>query len=152
MARPKLSNISLAALQAELQRRTKSLNELIAKRDALNVQIAALEGLEGEKAPKAPAKGKKRGPKAKKRATGKPLVEFVKDVLATAKKEMSIKDIEEAVKTAGYPTKAKTLYTPIFTALNKNKDVFKKVSKGKYALAGKKAVKAKAKKTEGTPF
>ena len=70
MARPKLSNVSTASLQAELQRRTARLSGLIAQRDKLDKQIAELQAVAGRPAaavPKPAAKAKGgRKPKAVK--------------------------------------------------------------------------------------
>jgi hypothetical protein len=140
MARPKLSVVSTASLQAELQRRIAKLSDLIAERDALDEQIADLQEMAGQ-APEAPAKaakkpGRKPGRKPKAvRATGKPLAEYVKEALAAAAQGMGLKDIEAAVLAAGYPTKAKTLYTPVMKVLPKVGA--KKVGRGVYALRGK---------------
>lgn len=143
MARPKLSVISTASLQAELQRRVGKLGDLIAERDALDKQIAELQGMAGQapKAPQAAAIAKKkpgRKPGRKPKAVwagSKPLAEYVKEVLAVAPQGMALKDIEAAVLAAGYPTKAKTLYTPIMKVLPKAGA--KKVGRGIYSLRGK---------------
>jgi hypothetical protein len=66
MPRHKLANVSLAALQAEIERRKGKLADMIAERDALNKQIAELEGL-ADDAP-APKARKKPGPKPGKKA------------------------------------------------------------------------------------
>jgi hypothetical protein len=68
MPRPKLSVVSTASLQAELQRRLAKLGDLVAQRDRLNAQIAELESVMGKpaaaEAPKAARRG--RPPKAAK--------------------------------------------------------------------------------------
>jgi hypothetical protein len=147
MARPKLSVVSTASLQAELQRRVAKLGDLIAQRDALDQQIAELQGLSGQapEAPQAAAIAKKkpgRKPKAV-RATGKPLAEYVREALTAAPKGMGLKDIEASVLAAGYPTKAKTLYTPIMKVLPTVGA--KKLARGVYGLRGKPGRKPAAK-------
>ena len=94
----------------------------------------------------APAKrGRKPGRKAKaKRATGKPLREYVHAVLAATDKGLHIKQIEAKVRAAGYPTTAKSIYNSLIAILKKD---FKKVEKGVYAVAaaanaGQKAARA----------
>jgi hypothetical protein len=126
MARPKLSVLSTATLQAELQRRLAKLGDLIAQRDALDKQIAELQELAGQasEAPQPAAKGgrkpgRRRGRKPAVRAAGKPLAEYVKEVLAAAPQGLGLKEIEKAVLAAGYPTRAKTLYTPVMKVLPK---------------------------------
>src|SRR5664280_1253930 len=106
MPRPKLSSISTSTLQAELQRRLAKLGDLIAQRDALDKQIAELQGLTEQvpAVPLAAAKARKkpgREPKAV-RATRRPLAEYVREVLAAATKGMGMKDIETAVLAVGY--------------------------------------------------
>jgi hypothetical protein len=150
MARPRLSVLSTATLQAELHRRLAKLGDLIAQRDALDKQIAELQELAGQ-APEAPqpaAKGgrkpgRRRGRKPAVRAAGKPLAEYVKEVLAAAPQGLGLKEIEKAVLAAGYPTRAKTLYTPVMKVLPKVGA--KKVGRGVYRLRGKPGRKPAAK-------
>ena len=56
MPRSRLANVPLAALQAEIARRTKALGKLIAQRDALNRQIAELQTISEPQAPRQVAK------------------------------------------------------------------------------------------------
>ena len=56
MPRSRLANVPLAALQAEIERRTKALGKLVAQRDALNRQIAELQAISEPQAPKPAAK------------------------------------------------------------------------------------------------
>jgi cell division protein FtsB len=44
MLRARFASVSITALQAEIQRRTRKLKKLIARRDRLNQQIAELQG------------------------------------------------------------------------------------------------------------
>jgi len=139
MARPALSNVSIAALKAEIDRRMKKLDSLKAQRDALDRQIAELEGAAGQAIRKPRRKsGPKPGRKPRaKRATDKPLAEHVRDALAKATRGMGVRQLEKAVLAAGYPTKAKDLYVPIMKALPKAGA--KRVAPGVYSLAGGKA-------------
>lgn len=135
MPRPKLSHISVAALQAEIKKRMSNLPKLIAQRDELNRRISELQGAKAPAAQVAPAR---KVPKAKaRRAGGKPLGMYVADALAAASKGLSVKEIERAVLKAGYPTAAKSIYNPIMKVLGKGG--FKKVRKGVYAAASAKA-------------
>ena len=156
MPRAKLSVISTAALQAEIQKRMSGLAKLIAQRDDLDRQIAELQGTNAPvtEAPAAVApaktKGKKRGrkpgPKAvavvapavagKAKTTRKPLAEYVKEALTSGPQK--IREIEKTVLVAGYPTKAANLYKPITKVLAQGG--FKRIEKGVYAL--KSAAKA----------
>jgi septal ring factor EnvC (AmiA/AmiB activator) len=109
MPRLKLSSISTSTLQAELQRRMAKLGDLIAQRDALDEQISELQGLAGQaqEAPQAAAAagktpGRKSGRKPKAvPPAGKPLAEYVREVLAATTLGMGMTDIEEAVLAAG---------------------------------------------------
>jgi hypothetical protein len=148
MPRPKLSSVSIFTLQAELQRRLAKLGDLLAQRDALDKEIAELDALAGQAVavPPAPAKaGKKRGrkpgrkPKAV-RSMDWPLAEYVKEALVAAPQGMGIKDIEAAVFSAGYPTRAKTLYTSVVKVLAKIGA--KRLGRGVYGLRGKPGRKA----------
>ena len=82
MPRISLKNVSVATIQAELQRRQSQLPALIAQRDALDRQIGELQPLAEEAAPApAMAPGRKAGRKAKPKKTkagrkrGKPTAE-----------------------------------------------------------------------------
>jgi chorismate mutase len=66
MPRIALSRASLAALQNEIQRRTKNLAKMIAERDALNEHIAEIEAVVGPQQPV--RRGKKPGPKPGRKA------------------------------------------------------------------------------------
>jgi hypothetical protein len=129
MPRLALSGISIAALKKEIERRAAKLAALKAQRDALDGRIAEIEGVVGE----APKAGKKRGRKPKpKRATGKPLIEYIREVLAAA--PLGIKEIEAKILASGYPTTADSIYKPIMAILGKH---FKKLDRGVYGLKGK---------------
>ena len=155
MPRIALSNISIATLRKEIDRRLAKLDALKAHRDALDKQIAELEGHAAE-APRKPSRKPGRKPQRKpgrkpkaRRAAGKPLAEYVKEALAKAPNGLSVKEIEKAVLAAGYPTAAKTIYNPIMKVLAKGG--FKKLDRGIYGLkgaakAGRKAGKKAAKK------
>ena len=139
MARHKLSDIPVATLQKEIQRRMSKLAGLIAQRDELNRQIADLGGA----AVAAPKAARKPGRKARApRAGGKTLSEYVRGVLAKAANGLHVREIEAKVLAAGYPTRAKTIYNPVMKVLAKG---FKKVQRGIYALkAGAVAAMKKA--------
>lgn len=156
MPRPKLSTVSLASLQAEIERRKGKLARMVVERDALNQQIAELGALAGPQQPaplaptSAPKPGKKPGPKPGKkapaqRATGRTLAQYVHEVLAAAARGLSLKEIEAKVLAAGYPTKAASIYKQVMKVLSKG---FKRVKRGVYAVeaavvkAGKKAAQA----------
>ncbi len=148
MPRPSLSSISTAALKNEIKRRTRNLNSLKAKRDALDKQIAELEGAAGWAMKKS---GRKPGRKPRaKRAAGKPLAEYIRDTLAKAPKGLRVTEIAKAVLAAGYQTKAKNVYKPVTKVLAR--DEFKRLDRGVYGLKGTaKAAKRVSKKAATKP-
>ena len=62
----------------------------------------------------------------------KPLIEYIKDVLAKAKDGMRVKDAMAAVQKAGYKTHSRDFYGLVATALRDGP--FLKVSRGVYRL------------------
>ena len=156
MARPKLSNIPTETLVKELARREAKLEQLKAERARLDKEIAQFENVAGgakvAAAKPAPARRGGRPRKAARptRGGGKPLSQYLKDVLAGKPGGMDLKLIEQAVKDAGYPTTAKTLYNPILKIMRGDKS-FKKVSRGTYALKAGDSAAAPAKKPGRKP-
>jgi hypothetical protein len=75
------------------------------------------------------AKKVKRG----RRATGKPLADYLKQVLSKAEGPMRAKDIVPAVRKTEYKTFSKDFYGIVATAL-RDKKTFKRVSRGVYTL------------------
>jgi transposase InsO family protein len=145
--------MTIAELQRQLAARERQVKRLLAERGKVAKQLAdvdrQIEALGG----KAPAAKKRPGRKpskgaAKRRARRmpknvKPLVEYVKDVLAGAKAGLRVKDVEAAVKKAGYKTFSKEFYGQVAVALREGP--FQKVSRGVYKLKGaKKVAKRKA--------
>lgn len=153
MPRIPLAQVSIDDLKAEIARRAKkaakNLGKLLKQRAKLDKAIADLQSLAGhvpaflaKATPATVTPSSKPGPMPKAmRATGKPLGEYVIQVLDAAGKGLHIKEIEAAVRKAGYPTKAKALYNQIATVVSKGS--FEKVRKGIYALATGKNVPAK---------
>jgi hypothetical protein len=136
----------LAARKAQLTKALAERKKLAARLAALDRDIAALGGKapsrRGRKGPKAKPKaraGKKKGKAAakktvRKRATGRPLVEYIVDVLANAKDGMRIKNVMAAVKKAGYKSLSKDFYGIVAATLRDDKR-FAKVSRGVYKNA-----------------
>jgi copper chaperone CopZ len=133
---------ALAKLSTVIQRRArkayKQLSKLLKEVDKLEAQLEELEPLAKTVfTPAAKAKpGRKPHPKPAagktvKRATGKSLGEYVSQVLSEASKGLNIKKIEAAVRKAGYPTMAKSIYNPIMKVLGKGG--FKRLEAGVYA-------------------
>jgi hypothetical protein len=150
MPRHALSNVSIAALRNEIERRMVKLDALKAQRGALDKQIAELEGLAAG-APKVDRKpGRKLDRKLDrkaKRTTGRPLAEYVKEVLAKAAKGLRARQIQAEVLAAGYSTRAANLYHPIMKVLGK--PGFKRIATGVYTTQGPEAVGKKAAGKQG---
>ena len=135
---------SISQLRRQLQAKERRLRQLQLRRrrvaaDLADVdrQLAELAGLavgwsapgpRGLKAPApkaaAPAAGRRR------RATGRPLVDYLRDVLANAPKGMRVKEAVAAVQKAGYRTHSKDFYGIVATTMRDN---FRRVSRGVYA-------------------
>ncbi len=129
--------ISIQQLRRELKRRESMLGRLQARRQKLVVRLAALdrkmEAIAGQ------AAGVRRGkpglrPAARRRGRGgKTLLDFAKQVLQGSS-GMRVKDVAQAVKSAGYKSASKDFYTIVATQL-RDKRNFKNVKRGIYKLA-----------------
>ncbi len=109
MAKVRVAKASVEDLKKEIVRRQRKLPELIAARDALNRQIAELEGLSGAK-PRAVGRRKPGRRKAARRAVkparaGSLSSAFV-DALG-AKGKLTVAEAADAVQAAGYKSKSK---------------------------------------------
>ena len=148
--------MTIARLKRELAAGERKLTRLVAQRQKLAGQLAAADrdiaALGGE----VPKTGKRRERKASKGAPGrrgrklpknvKPLTEYIKDVLSGSKDGMRVKEVEAAVKKAGYKTFSKDFYGVVAMAMRSGP--FKKVSRGVYRLkVRKKRAKKAARKT-----
>jgi hypothetical protein len=136
---------SIQDLRNELQKKERQLDKLLKQRekivgqlDDIDAQIQKLggEGLAtpGRRGSMASMRGRKRGVRAR-RATGRPLGEYVKQVLAESKEPMRVKDIVVAVQDAGYRSSSKDFYGIVAAALRETEGV-KRVGRGQYTLAG----------------
>ncbi len=144
--------MTIAELKQEIAARERQVKRLLAQRGKLAKQLAGvdrqIEALGGEEpaARKRPGRKPSKGA-AKRRARRmpknvKPLVEYVKDVLAGAKDGLRVKDVEAAVRKAGYMTFSKEFYGQVAVALREGP--FKKVSRGVYTLRAAKRPARKA--------
>ncbi len=138
---PKTQDID--ELQRELEEKLSRLEDLKSQRDEIDREIADLMGVGRSRAKTRGKTGKTRKKtgttrKAKKRGRrgrggDKPLVEYIKDVLAQHPEGMRIKEIEQAVKKTGYKSASKDFYGIIATAV-RDENHFEKVSRGVYKL------------------
>ena len=102
MRRSRLSTIAIAVLQQEIQRRQKMLPRLIAQRDALNREIAELQGLaepavQKEAKPQAASKKARRRRARNKIGLADALSQFLK-----GKAKVTVGEAMEGVLAAGY--------------------------------------------------
>ncbi len=135
MRRSRLSTIAIAVLQQEIQRRQKTLPKLIAQRDALNREIAELQGLAAPvspgKAPQAVAPRKARRRRAKNKISlADALAQFAK-----GKAKVSVGQAMEGVLSAGYKSKSKAFRHGVNKTLLQDKR-FKSVGRGEFSLKG----------------
>ena len=137
MAKVRLANVSVEDLKKEISRRQRKLPTLIAARDALNCQIAELEGL-GDVKPTAIGRRKagrrkavRKGVKpARKGSLSSTLVEALK-----AKGKVTVSEAADAALAAGYKSKSKDFRNIVSMMLSKDKR-FKRVGRGVYRLRG----------------
>lgn len=133
MRSSKLSTIAIAVLQQEIERRRKMLPKLIAQRDALDREIAELQGLAGPDARKAgksqaaPRKAPRRRAR-NKISLADALTQFLK-----GKTKVSVGQAMEGVLSAGYKTKSKAFRQVVNKTLLQD-ERFKNVGRGEFAM------------------
>jgi hypothetical protein len=132
MRRSRLSTIAVSILQQEIQRRQKMLPKLIAQRDALNREIAELQGMAGPDARKA---AKPKAPKKTRRRLAKNKISLA-DTLAQVMKgkaKVMVADAMAGVLAAGYKSNARSFRSVVNNMLLTNKR-FKNVGRGEFCL------------------
>ena len=134
MPRSRLSTMTIADLRREIERRQKLLPKLIAQRDALNWEIAELQGLatpEARKAAKPEAAPRKTGRRQQaKNKVG--LADALANVLK-GKAKVAISEAMEGVLSAGYKSNARNFRSVVNHMLLKDKR-FKSVARGEFTL------------------
>jgi hypothetical protein len=149
MARPKKTTFSIAEMLqvlrrsqselARLERRRKKLAASLAKTDRA---IALLEGTPAAPARRGrparpgrpPATRKKRAVRAGRRPRNKmTLVQGLLKVLSKDKPQ-SVPEIVASLGKIGYKSSSKTFRTIIYQTLSRNKQLFRKASRGRYVL------------------
>ena len=137
MPRVKLARLSVEDLRKEISRRQAALPELVARRDALNCQIAALESL-GAIKPTAQFRAKpgRRPGRRAMRATRPGSLRSALFEALKAKDKLSVAELAAAVQTAGYKSKSKDLQNIVGMTLSQGKKQFRRVRRGFYALRG----------------
>ncbi len=123
---------SIPEIQKELEDKKKTLTKLRAERRDLQKRLAAVDrkisSISGSRHSTKAAAGRK-----PRRRRGKPLADYIANVLKKSGKPMRTKDIAAAVRKAGYKSKSKDFYNIVATTLRD--DRFKRVSRGSYTLA-----------------
>ncbi len=132
MPRSRLANVPLAALQAEIERRTKALGKLIAQRDAMNRQIADLQAISE---PKAPMPVAKRVKGTRKRGSFKETAaQMILGLLASGK-SMTTAEINAAWQKAGRGGSADSTLGKLVKAKQLKRRKLKKGKGSNYAQA-----------------
>ena len=132
MPRRKLSNMSIADLQQEIHRRQKQLPKLIAQRDALSREIAALQGMAAPDAWKA-AEAVPRKTRGRRRAKNKIGLADALAVFAKGKAKVTISEAMDGVLAAGYKTKSGNFRQVVNRMLLIDKR-FRSVARGVFTL------------------
>lgn len=145
---------TIAELRKELQEKEAVLDRLKSRRQKLQKDLAAVDAqitrlsTGGKRRKKAAPKkaapkrklAKKAAPKRKaavgprgRRAKDGTLADYITKALAKAPEGLRAKDIDAAVRAAGYPTRSKDLYGQVATTLS-DKGRFTKIRRGVYKL------------------
>ena len=137
MAKLKLAKASVEDLKKEISRKQRKLPTLIAARDALNCQIAELEGLGGVE-PTAIRRRKPGRRKAARRVVKPARSGSLSTALTEALKargKLTIAEAADATLAAGYKSKSKDFQNIVGMMLSQDKR-FKRVGRGVYRLRG----------------
>ncbi len=134
MPRPKLSTMTIADLRQEIERRQKLLPKLIAQRDALNREIAELQGLAAPETRKTVQPGAApSGARRRRRAKNKVGLTDTLAWFLKGKAKVTVGQAMEGVLSAGYKSTSKTFRQLVNKALLTDKR-FKKVGRGVFTL------------------
>ena len=133
MRRSKLSTVTILDLQKEIQRRQKLLPKMIAQRDALNREIAELQGLatpSAEKHARPGAAPRKTGGRRARNKIGlaDALSQFLK-----GKPKVTIAEAMAGVLAAGYKTNSKA-FRPLVNQTLLHDKRFRSVGRGEFTL------------------
>ena len=137
MAKLRLAKASVEDLKREIARRQRKLPTLVAARDALNRQIAELEGLAGA-TPTAVARRKAGRKKAARRVVKPAGAGSLSSALVealTGKGKLTVAEAADAVLAAGYKSKSKDFGNLVSMTLSKDRR-FRRVRRGVYDLRG----------------
>lgn len=132
-----LSGMSVEEIEAQLEARKTSeitdlesrLEKLRAESGTVEQRIAMLRG--AARTPRRGGGGK--GSRGARAVNERPLTQYLHEILKGANEPMTARQLEEKLSETDYKSNAKNKYVVIFTALSKNKDMFKKTDRGHYA-------------------
>ena len=120
------------------------IRELQARKSELTAELEALER-KLVSFGTTPQRRRQAQTKKARRRRGKPLHAYIRKALSKAAKPIKVRDIEKAVRGAGYKTQAKNFYHALYTALRQDPSV-RKAGRGKFALKKPREVQPKAEK------
>ncbi len=120
-----LDSMSMAEIQAELNRRERGVRKLERRREKLLAELAEIDGQLASVGALSASGGVRRRPRNEMN-----LVDSLATVLDG--KTMSVTEVTGAVQKAGYLTTAANFRTIVNQALIREKKVFKKISRGQY--------------------
>ena len=136
----KVSTMSIQELRRCLKAQEKEVARLEQKRAKLIKELAKIDkaivaaGGPLTKTPVVRTRAAKTAASASgKRSTGKPLIDYLVDVLKGLPKGMRVKEVMNAATEAGYVSRSKDFYGIVATALREGPQ-FKKITRGIYAL------------------
>jgi len=141
----KASNMSLAELEAILEKKQSRLDELKKKQsrlekelDGVNQEIATLEGKgKGRRGRPAGSTNKKKTVRRRRAKNAKPLKGHVEEILADNKKGLTLQQIVDKVKKAGYKSKSKDFKNVVYQCLYHTEEFVLDKAKGTYTLKSK---------------
>lgn len=137
----KSPDLSLAELESLVEDRRERLDELKKKQqslqddlDAINQEIAALEGKGRRGRSSGKSSGKKKKVRRRRAKNAKPLKDHVTDALKGKKKGRTLQEINDAVLSAGYTSKSKNFKNVLYQCLYNNKEFVHDADQGTYKL------------------
>jgi hypothetical protein len=132
---------TIAELRKELRKKERMLSGILKRRKKILARLAKMDrnimAMAGEipaagKAARAVMKTGRKG-RARRRASGKPLSDYLRAVLAKNPEGLRTKDIAKSVVKAGYKSFSKNFYGIVAAALQ-DRNQFKRQGRGTYFL------------------
>jgi chromosome segregation ATPase len=139
----KASNMSLAELESMLKEQKDRLDNLKKKQktlekdlESVNREIATLEGKGSRRRGRPPGtkSGSTKKVRRRRAKNVKPLKAYVIDVLNANKKGLTLQEISDKVKEAGYKSKSKSFKNVLYQCLYHNREFMHDSDAGIYKL------------------